>query len=67
MRALQFNNDDMSIVMKSQLYQLQLKCFQLMYTAAAAVVMLISRTKRRKRRQEQHEGQEDVMGVSFLS
>lgn len=58
-RALQITNKNISTVMMSQLYQLQLKCFQLTYGAAAAdvIVMLISRTKWRKRRQEQHEGQ----------
>lgn len=69
MRPLQINNENISVAMMSQLDQLQLKCFQLMYTAAAAavVVMLISRTKWRKRRREQHEGQEYVMEVNFLS
>lgn len=67
MRAIKINNKNISIVMMSQLDQLQLKCFQIMYAAAAAaaVVMLISRTKWRKGRQEQYEGQEDVMGVNF--
>lgn len=66
MRALQINSENISLVMMSQLDQLQLKCFQLMYTAAAVVVTLISRTKWRKRRQKQREGHEDAMGVIFF-
>lgn len=66
MSALQINNENISLVMMSQLDQLQLKCFQLMYTAAAVVVTLISRTKWRKGRQKQREGHEDVMGVIFF-
>lgn len=66
MSALQINNENISLVMMSQLDQLQLKCFQLMYTAAAVVVTLISRTKWRKRRQKHREGHEDVMGVIFF-
>lgn len=66
MTALKINNKNISIVMMSQLDQLQLKRFQITYAAAAAVVMLISRTKWRKGRHEQYEGQEDVMRVNFF-